>query len=112
MEAPRIGLSLAGLNEAIKVHHQQMYEDTNEGLRCRGCEGKVEFTPCTVSIHYARPGGPCMDDLGEVEHFPLPYCPRCEGEPVSKSTCVHMGTERTRKAFGGILEDTGQLELV
>ncbi len=112
MEAPRTGLSLADLNAAIKIHHQQMYEDTNEGLQCKGCGGKVQFIPCDVAVHYARPGGPCVGDLGEVEHFPLPYCPQCEGKPVSKNTCVHMGTERTRKAFGRILEDTGQMELV
>lgn len=112
MEAPRIGLSLADLNAALKAHCQQMYEDiTNDGLHCKGCGEKVEFVPCTVSIHYAAPDGACTDS-GDVQHFPLPYCPKCEGEPTPKSTCVHMGAPPPGKFFGGLLESADRLELI
>jgi hypothetical protein len=112
MEAPRIGLDMKGLNAAVKAHFRQMYEDnTNDGWHCKGCGGKILFAPCNVSIHETPPGGECVG-FDEVKQFPLPYCPQCEGEPTSTSTCMHVGTKFIRKAFGGLLEDTGQLELV
>lgn len=112
MEAPRIGLSLEDLNAAIKAHNEQMYEDTNEGLRCKACGSGVKSVPCAVSIHRTAPGGRCEGFGEDVEHFPLPYCPQCEGEPASRSTCVHIGAERITTSFGGLSEDTGQLELL
>jgi hypothetical protein len=117
MEAPRAGLSLAGLNAAVKVHYQQMYRDTNHGQVCKGCGTKVMFTPGTVVVHNTAPGVECPDEESyaseEPLSLPLPYCPQCEGVPMRTSTCVHMGIARpTRLAFGGLSEDTGQLECV
>jgi len=109
MEAPKPGLSPADLNAAIKALFQR-YQDTNGGWICGECRAKVQFVRCYVSIHDTPPGGVCAG-MGEVKDFLLPYCPQCEGEPKSKSTCLHIGTGRLIKAFGGLLEDVGQLEL-
>ncbi len=103
MEAPKRGLSPTELNAAIKDLFRR-YQDTNGGWICRECSAKIQFVSCEVSAHDTPPGGEC-EGFGDVQTFPLPYCPHCEGEPKSKSTCVHVGTELTKRAFGGLLED-------
>jgi hypothetical protein len=110
MEAPKSGLNLKDLNATIKIQQQQMYEDTGGGLLCKKCSREVQFISCAVSIHYTPPGGECVES-NEICHFPLPYCPSCEGEPTSQSTCVHMGTGSISESLGEFLENADQRQL-
>ncbi len=105
MEAPRKGLSQEDLNEAVRIHCRQMYEEAQTGWICKGCGAEVQFTPCHVSVHCTPPGGMCSG-FGNVEKFPLPYCPSCEGMPASTSTCVHIGSHRKLRPGSGIMEVT------
>ena len=96
MEAPQQGISPDELNATIKAHFQEKYRDTNDGLVCKKCGAKVQFVRCDVSVHETAPGGAC-EGFGETQNFSLPFCPKCEGEPKSKSTCIHVGTHRIEK---------------
>jgi hypothetical protein len=115
MEAPRKGLSLRDLNEAIKTHYQQMYEDTtNTGWHCLACASEIQTVACAVAIHRTPPGGACEESGEADEILSLPYCPQCEGRPASTSTCVHLGALLTfssgiKNAHVGEMEDGSML---
>lgn len=89
MDAPEKKLNLDGFNQAIKKHTELHYEVTAAGYVCKTCGGEIQQTTGYASIHSTEFGDECAGP-GEVIKFPLPYCPKCEGEPKSISTCIHV----------------------
>src|SRR5713101_2050845 len=62
------------------------------GYYCRDCGSKIEYKPCAVSIHN-RKFTACTNSGQEPWNVLVPYCPRCESEPVTVG-CLHVNVER------------------
>ena len=100
MEAPRERLTLQGFNAEITNYFAEHCEKTESGYKCKKCEAVIQQTTLWVSIHttlFEECAG-----YGEVKRFPLPYCPRCEGEPKKISTCVHLAPSEAELQLLGI----------
>lgn len=89
MEAPPAKLSPEEFGRFIKEHVISRYDKVEERLVCRSCGSVIQQITCYVSIHTSLFADQCAG-FGEVKRFPLPYCPKCEGEPKTTSTCIHM----------------------
>ena len=90
MEAPTKGLNPKQLEEFFKNHINKNYGKVAGEKKhiCKTCGSTIQQVICYVSVHDARFSG-CAGS-GEVQQIPLPYCPKCEGEPKNTSTCVHQ----------------------
>jgi len=89
MEAPAKGLTPEEFQEAIRSHQEKYYTYDGANWRCNECNSVIAQTTCWVSMHAKEFGDQHAGD-GEIRRFPLPFCPRCEGEPRKKDTCVHI----------------------
>lgn len=89
MEVPQKGLSPEQLTKAFKDHIKNNYTRVDKKTYfCNKCDSQIQQTTCYVSIHNKKFSG-CVGE-GKVEKIPLPYCPKCEGEPKNTSTCMHV----------------------
>ena len=90
MEAPMKGLNPKQLEDFFKNHISKNYEKVAEEKKfiCKTCGSAIQQATCFVSVHDVSFSG-CAGN-GEVLQVPLPYCPKCEGEPKNTSTCVHQ----------------------
>ncbi len=84
MEAPSGMKTIKDLEQTIKSYLTQ-----NGVYICKKCNSEIKFATCFVSIHLKEFGGACAG-TGEVRSVPLPYCAKCEGEPICTFTCVHV----------------------
>lgn len=62
--------------------------DGNQGFKHKKCGEPIKQVTLYVSIHDQMFGDSCAGD-GQCKQFPLPYCPKCEGEPKNTVTCAH-----------------------
>ena len=87
MDAPAGSLSPEVFDETIARHISEEYEKLENGYTCKKCGSTIKQTTGYASMH-SKEFDNCTGG-GEVKRFPLPYCPKCEGEPKRTQTCVH-----------------------
>lgn len=88
MDVPRGPQTPEQYNAAIMSWEKEWVEKRGDEYVCRKCGSTIMQTTAYVSIHSTEFPG-CTGG-GECQQLPLPYCPKCEGEPKVRSTCVHV----------------------
>lgn len=76
------------LENEIAAHVAANYDESASGYTCKRCSSPIMQTTLYVSVH-TRAFNNCAGS-GEVRHVPLPFCPKCEGEPDTPRSCIHV----------------------
>ena len=61
-----------------KKGSQTIYLKTNEGYSCLDCNNEILSVD---RIHSVHDGIFPLNGSGDVQHEPIPYCPKCEDKP-------------------------------
>ena len=90
MEAPQGRMSPEEFEKTMAMQSDARYQYVEGGgYRCKNCGSEVLQTTLYVSVHSSEFGDSCAGS-GKVVKVPLPYCPKCEGEPKNFTTCIHI----------------------
>lgn len=89
MNAPDGRRSISDVLRAIDSHVRGHYDVRPDlSITCKRCGGEIRSTPLVISIHTTAFASTCSGS-GQVLELPLPFCPKCEGEPTKTRTCAH-----------------------
>ena len=79
-------------DEANMVKDRWVREQVKEGLNgeptCKQCGGGIKAITAAISVHFTEFDQTCAGG-GDVRHFPVPFCPKCEPIP-DDSGCIHV----------------------
>ncbi|MFH1839137.1 MAG: hypothetical protein ABH820_02500 [Patescibacteria group bacterium] len=91
VEAPINGSSLEHVKLLVMQHLQDNFRNVKNNLVCKKCGSQIRTATLTISIYCkkAKEDGNVGKSKDETETLPLPFCPKCEGEPEETSTIVY-----------------------
>ncbi|MCL5016512.1 MAG: hypothetical protein M1312_02810 [Patescibacteria group bacterium] len=90
MKVPEGGRSIEEVLREIEGWKNEHCTPGSEGFYyCKKTGVQVNQTTLLASVHIAEFGDQHAG-VGKVVRIALPYCPICEDEPLSPTTCVHV----------------------